>query len=424
MAIWNGTPNRHFSAEAGVSKKMRILMLADVFSPDIVGGAGRVAHHLSHQLAQRGHQVDVLTRNPDGNLPSSQQMEANLFVHRFDLPAKEGIGFFFCEIKNGYKDAKRAARKANFDLVCAHQSLAASGPLFSSAVGQMPFVYCFHSSWHEEYLIKKRNMKGETPWSAKVVAFFMKKMEKRILCKAMKVFVLSRYSEKQISAFHHLPRESVVIIPGGVDLNRFRLPDYDKEAIKKSLDVPSERTMFLTVRNLVPRMGIENLIEAFKQSDILKEKGLLLIGGEGFLKESLAAVVKGSSLERSVKFLGRISEDDLPRYYQAADFFVLPTREMEGFGLVILEAMASGTPVLGTPVGAIPETIGVFAKRLLFEGTHSKGMKSKLEDVINRPEEYQFDPHVCRRFIEERYSWEKMADAFENGVMSLLNRQD
>jgi glycosyltransferase involved in cell wall biosynthesis len=424
MAIWNGTPNRHFSAEAGVSKKMRILMLADVFFPDIVGGAGRVAHHLSHQLAQRGHQVDVLTRNPDGNLPSSQQMEANLFVHRFDLPAKEGIGFFFCEIKNGYKDAKRAARKANFDLVCAHQSLAASGPLFSSAVGQMPFVYCFHSSWHEEYLIKKRNMKGETPWSAKVVAFFMKKMEKRILCKAMKVFVLSRYSEKQISAFHHLPRESVVIIPGGVDLNRFRLPDYDKEAIKKSLDVPSERTMFLTVRNLVPRMGIENLIEAFKQSDILKEKGLLLIGGEGFLKESLAAVVKGSSLERSVKFLGRISEDDLPRYYQAADFFVLPTREMEGFGLVILEAMASGTPVLGTPVGAIPETIGVFAKRLLFEGTHSKGMKSKLEDVINRPEEYQFDPHVCRRFIEERYSWEKMADAFENGVMSLLNRQD
>jgi glycosyltransferase involved in cell wall biosynthesis len=166
-------------------------------------------------------------------------------------------------------------------------------------------------------------------------------------------------------------------------------------------------------------MGIENLIEAFQQSDVLRKKGLLLIGGEGFLKESLRAMVKDFGLGETVRFLGRVSEEDLPRYYQAADFFVLPTRELEGFGLVILEAMACGTPVLGTPVGAIPETVGLFAKRLLFEGTQSKDMKAKLEDVINRPEQYAFDPQTCRNFVEERYSWEKMADAFERKVMSL-----
>ncbi len=401
---------------------MKILMLTDVFFPDTIGGAGRVAYHLSLELSKRGHEVHVLTRNPEGNLPSHQKIEANLFAHRFNVPAREGLGFFFSEIKNAHCAAKRASQETDFNLVCAHQSLVALGSFLSSSIRNTPFVHCFYSPWHEEYLIKKRNMKGETPWSAKIIAFFMKLLEKRLLSKTIKVFVLSRYSAEQISAIHQLPQERVVMIPGGIDVNRFRLPEGGKGATKKSLDIPSDKTAFLTVRNLVPRMGIENLIEAFKQSDVLRKKGLLLIGGEGLLKESLRAMVEEYDLKASVKFLGRISEEDLPRYYQAADFFVLPTRELEGFGLVILEAMACGIPVLGTPVGAIPETIGSFDRNLLFEGIHPEDIRRKLEDVINRPEKYRFDPQVCRRFVEERYSWEKMADAFENEVMRLIKR--
>ena len=397
-------------------------MLADVFFPDTIGGAGRVAYHLSHELCKRGHEIHVLTRNPEGNLPCHQKIEANLFAHRFNVPAREGLGFFFSEIKNAHYAAKRASQKTDFDLVCAHQSLVALGSFLSSSIRNTPFVHCFYSPWHEEYLIKKRNMKGETPWSAKIIAFFMKLLEKRLLSKAIKVFVLSRYSAEQISAIHRLPQERVALIPGGIDLNRFRLPEEGKGATKKSLDIPSDKTVFLTVRNLVPRMGIENLIEAFKQSNALKKEGLLLIGGEGFLKEPLMAMVQEYDLKASVKFLGRISEDDLPRYYQAADFFVLPTRELEGFGLVILEAMASGTPVLGTPIGAIPETLGLFDGNLLFEGAHHEDIRKKLEDMINRPEHYRFDPQVCRKFVEERYSWEKMAEAFEEEVKNLVKR--
>ncbi len=398
-------------------------MLADVFYPDTIGGAGRVAYHLSHQLSKRGHEVHVLTRNPEGTLPSHQEIEANLFAHRFKLPAGESASFFFSEIKNAYDTAKRLSHETDFDLVCAHQSLVALGPLLSCSIRNTPFVHCFYSPWHEEYLIKKRKMKGKTPWSAKAVAFLMKWMEKRVLSKAMKIFVLSRYSAEQISAIHHhLPPEIVVMIPGGIDLKGFLLPDRGKNAAKKLLDIPLNKVGFLTVRNLVPRMGIENLIEAFRESDLLRSKALLLIGGEGFLKESLRHMVEKYGLEDSAKFLGRISENDLPRYYQAADFFVLPTRELEGFGLVILEAMACGTPVLGTPIGAIPESVGLFDKNLLFEGPRSEDMKTKLEDVINRPEKYRFAPQVCRNFVEERYSWEKMAEAFEKEVMSLLKR--
>ncbi|MCU0595568.1 MAG: glycosyltransferase family 4 protein [Desulfobacterota bacterium] len=398
-------------------------MLADVFFPDTIGGAGRVAYHLSHQLCKRGHEVHVLTRNPDKTLPSYQEIEANLFAHRFDLPAGAGVSFFLSEIKNAYGKAKRSSHETDFDLVCAHQSLVALGSFLSSSIRKTAFVQCFHSPWHEEYLIKKRDLKGRTPWSATAVAFFMRKMEKRVLSKALKIFVLSRYSAEQISAIHHLPQEKVVMIPAGIELDRFRVRESGKNPVRKELDIGLHKTIFFTVRNLVPRMGIENLIEAFKQSNVLREKALLLIGGEGFLKESLQAMVHGYGLEGSVRFLGRVSEEDLPRYYQAADFFVLPTRELEGFGLVILEAMACGTPVLGTPIGAIPETVGLFDRDLLFAGTRSKDMKTKIEDVINQPAKYRFDPQACRKFVEERYSWEKMADGFEREVTKLINNR-
>jgi putative transposase len=72
---------------------MKILMLTDVFFPDTIGGAGRVAYHLSHQLCKRAHEVHVLTRNPEGKLPSHEKIEANLFAHRFKVPAKERLLF-------------------------------------------------------------------------------------------------------------------------------------------------------------------------------------------------------------------------------------------------------------------------------------------------------------------------------------------
>jgi glycosyltransferase involved in cell wall biosynthesis len=296
----------------------------------------------------------------------------------------------------------------------------AFGSSLSTSIRKKPFVHCFYSPWHEEYSIKKRDIRGKTPWSAKAVAFLMKQMEKRALSRAMKIFVLSRYSAEQIAAIHHLSNKKVVMIPAGVELDRFSLPKDGKNSVKKALDIVLEKTVFFTVRNLVPRMGIENLIQAFGQSDILRQKGLLLIGGEGFLKESLRAMAKVYDLEGAIRFLGRISEQELPRYYQAADFFVLPTRELEGFGLVILEAMACGTPVLGTPIGAIPETVGLFDRNLLFESTRSEDMRAKLENVINRPEKYRYDPQACRKFVEERYAWEKMANVFEREVVELV----
>ena len=106
--------------------------------------------------------------------------------------------------------------------------------------------------------------------------------------------------------------------------------------------------------------------------------------------------------------------------YQASDFFVLPTRKLEGFGLVILEAMASGTPVLGTPIGGIPEVIGPFDRELLFNGTGWQHLKSKMEEVVYTPQGLRWSPQACRDYVEENFSWDQVADTFEQVAKSLL----
>lgn len=397
-----------------------MLMLADVFFPDTIGGAGRVLYNLSHELQQKGHEVHIISRNTDEKFPSYEKLNTNLFIHRFFSPLKESLALFLLEIKGSYLLSKKLSQEVLFDLICIHQSMAAIGPLVSGCLKNIPLVYYYYSPWHEEFLVKKQENNGNIEKGTKAVAQIMKWVEKRILFKTARVIVLSQYMLNKLLEIHHYQEGKILRIPGGVDLNRFILSSGGKAAAKNILRLSLNKTVFLTVRNLVPRMGLERLIEAFNRSEDLRKKGLLLIGGRGFLEKHLRSMVNNYHLQDSIHFLGHIPDDDLPGIYQAADFFVLPTRKLEGFGLVILEAMACGTPVLGTPVGAIPEVIGPFDKRLLFDGTSWSDIKMKLEEVITEPDRYSYDPKTCRKYIEQNFSWKKMADLFENEIIKLM----
>ncbi|MDH7571582.1 MAG: glycosyltransferase family 4 protein, partial [Armatimonadota bacterium] len=211
---------------------------------------------------------------------------------------------------------------------------------------------------------------------------------------------------------HRVPPQKVMRIAGGVDTVRFR-PVCDRAALRRSLGLPTDRRVLLTVRNLVPRMGLENLLAAMVPVCARFPDALLIIGGSGPLAEPLRMQARDLGLSAHVRFAGFIPEDALPGYYAAADLFVLPTRCLEGFGLVTIEAMACGTPVLGTPVGGTQEILQRFDPALLFAGTEPDHLADGILRHLRRVCGDEALRTRCRRYVEEHYSWDVVIDRVE-----------
>jgi len=141
----------------------------------------------------------------------------------------------------------------------------------------------------------------------------------------------------------------------------------------------------------------------------------------GKLKERSAQL----GLEDHVRFPGLISEVELPCYYQTADFFILPTRALEGFGLVTIEALACGTAVLATSIGATPELLDELEKTLLFSGTApeaiAQGIVTHLQRFAAEPQGYDALRQRCWTAIKARFGWERVIGQWEAELGKLVN---
>jgi glycosyltransferase involved in cell wall biosynthesis len=197
-------------------------------------------------------------------------------------------------------------------------------------------------------------------------------------------------------------RASIKILPLAVDTRRFA-PAGDRSAVRKLLGIPQDREVMLTVRRLVGRMGLNDLIDAMQMVVQRHPRAVLLIGGTGYLEQALKERVRLKGLEDHVRLLGFVPEEQLPAYYQAADLFVLPTVQMEGFGLVTIEALSCGTPVIATPVGANPEVVGPLDSGLLCERATADGLAERIAWWLERGVSADLR-QACREYSLSRFA--------------------
>jgi glycogen synthase len=237
-------------------------------------------------------------------------------------------------------------------------------------VRNRPLIVHFHGPWALESAVEGA---GQMAVAAK------RALEHLVYRRAQRFIVLSRAFAAILAREYGVSEDRIRIVPGGVDLARFRGVG-SRAAARRALGWEVDRPTVVTVRRLVHAKGLENLIDAARTIREAIPDVQVVIVGTGPLAADLQRRVRDLDLERTVTFAGYVAEDDLPSVYRAADLFVVPTIALEGFGLVVVEALACGTPVLVTPVAGLPEVVRDLDPSLILRGTSA----GEIADGITR----------------------------------------
>jgi glycosyltransferase involved in cell wall biosynthesis len=356
---------------------MRILFLADVALENPTSGSEQVLNHQATGLARKGMEVFAITRQSAHPAWIIKNIDG-ICEGTYRASLEDIRGSLFSAVKYPLRFHRRFTLDGPFDAAVCHQPLNCFSLLIRRKLQDVSLLYVFHSPSHEEYLLSHENKS----WLRNLPHVKARRIiEQFCLGRAVRIMVLSRYMKQKVQDIHGISANRIVVNPGGVDIDRFRLPQ-NRERLKRELGFPKGRIHLLSVRNLEPRMGLDNLLKCV--SFLKKNQAMihLILGGEGIERQNLERLVKKYGLVDVVTMTGFIPSDLLIDYYGASDFFILPTRRLEGFGLVTPESMACGTPVLGTPVGGTKEILSDFNPEFLFRDTSPEAMAEGIQLAI------------------------------------------
>ena len=261
---------------------------------------------------------------------------------------------------------------------------------------------------------------GHEVWWAKVFPFNL--LLRRIGSTVDVLTYLGEFTRNAIS--HGLTvqaQQSMVKIAPGIDVDHF-LPT-DASALRKSLGL-TEKKVIVSVGRLVHRKGQDRLIEAMPEILKTVSNAHLLLVGEGPHRDHLQKLIQKHRLEGSVTLIGRIDYKDLPSYICVGDVFAMPSRsrlmglEVEGLGIVYLEASACGLPVLAGNSGGAPDAVVQNETGLVVDGTNNKEIADAAIELLTKVDLSKKMGAAGRQWIVENWRWEIWSRSFED----LLNK--
>jgi glycosyltransferase involved in cell wall biosynthesis len=354
-------------------------MLGEAWIADRSGGLNRYSADLSANLDPKALAARLVVIGPAVNAPpaviaassAAERLPARLLRYRRATLSTSGV-----------------------DVVDAHFALYAFLPIFTTRLGRLPLVVHFQGPWADESMISRGNS----------IAIPIKRaVERAVYRRARRVVVLSKAFGRVVSERYGVDPALVVVIPPGVDHERFSIGDAN--LARERLDLPRDAFVVAAARRLDGRMGLDSLLAAW---DVVSEKqrnAVLVIAGDGIERGALERQRLQLARPESVRFLGRVSDDELVQLYQAADCSVVPTRSLEGFGLVVLESLACGTPAIVTNVGGLPEAVEELDPSLVIEPEDPEALAARIlaaarGDVPSR---------IACRAHAQRFNWADVA---------------
>ena len=281
---------------------------------------------------------------------------------------------------------------SRFDMVAAHFAMFTS--LALDHMRGMPLIVHFHGPWADESL-----MEG----AGRLNVLAKRAVERAVYRRADRVIVLSRAFADIARDTYGVPEAKLRLVPGTLNLSSYVAVSATRLEARERLGWPRDRRILLSVRRLANRMGLDRLIAAMTEIARAEPDALLVIAGRGHAAEALQAQVAALGLKRHVRFLGFVPDEHLPLAYRAAEINLVPSVALEGFGLTTVEALASGTPSMVTPIGGLPEVVAPLSPDLVFAspapGDIAERLVAALRGTLRLP-----DQAACRAYASRRYN--------------------
>lgn len=361
---------------------MKIAIIVNSFPPNNIGGTQCATYYMAKYLAQRGHEVHVIT-SVEGNLVE-RTTENGFDIHR--LPWRRAR--FANKIVFGAEIVKEIIQ-IRPDVIHVQDLIMAAPALLIKRIYKIP--YAVWGQGNDVY---------QPDWFSKLTRNIMMQHANAVLA----------LTDDMKRIMQDICMREIYVVPNGIDLKRF------KPSLVRKKERKTKKIIF--VGRLHPEKGIKYLIEAMPIVLQEMENTELLIVGDGIERSRLEEIIETQGINDQIMFTGALQQKKIPEIMYDADVFVIPSLS-ESFGIVIIEAMAAGLPIIATNVGGIPFIIDEGFNGYLINPKRSDEIANKILFLLQNDKEREIiSANNQKKAL--MFSWDMVAKKLENIYLSML----
>jgi len=387
---------------------MKILMLSWEFPPKNIGGLSTHVNHLSHALAKLGHEVHVVTCE-EGTAPV-KELNNNVYVHRvspYNISTDDFVKWVmhlnFAMVEEGYRIVQQYGK---MDLIHAHDWLTTYAAKTLKWSLSIPIVSTIHAT-----------EAGRNGGIRTEMQRYISNTECLLADESSKLITCSNYMKNQVMESLRAKEERTVVIANGVSEIDSAI-EFDKISFKRNYAQDYEKIVLFVGRHVYEK-GLHLLIEAAPRIVDEYRDAKFVITGHGPITEDLKERVNHTIIKDKILFTGYIDDETRDKLYRIADVAVFPSL-YEPFGIVSLEAMAAGCPVVVSDTGGLREIIDHGHNGLKMLNGSSNSLKDNVVEILKNQGLCDYIKENALKDVKEIYSWSKIGELTVNLYKDLI----
>lgn len=378
------------------------------------GGMSVNVRELAREVGRLGHLVDIYTRSHGPSCNRVADLCPNVRLLHLGVGDGEGVNktalFPYMEDFFRELESSRSSEAVRYDLVHSHYWLSGRVGRWAQERWRVPHLLMFHTLGAVKNALSHRQVEPELRITT----------EKQLAADCDRILAASEREKENLVRFCGVPPEAVGVVPCGVDLDRFR--PVGKGRAREQLGLDPDEPVLLYVGRFAALKGIDRLLETTAHLKRNRGLRLMIVGGDGEEtpeSRELTSLSRRFGILDSVTLAGRVDHEDMPLYYSAADVLALPSH-YESFGLVALESLACGTPVVATQVGAMDRIIRQGETGRVVQDASPPALAEAVEAFL--PGAKTLSVEAIRASVLD-WSWSSAASAMTNEYSLLLEKK-